>query len=424
MNRNQKVALLTGATGFIGKSVLKRLLTDSEEWTVIVMVRPKILTRTASGKRIRRKKNAKPASSEERMKTLVAYLGIPKEETHRLHYIESEIDPSLDPQILYEAVKEEMVRHGSTSPPLRLDLVIHMAASLQQESEDMPSEKVERIRKRNQDVNVQGLRMLLSSIERFGTPEKVRILRPSIVCGKGSRTGFMATFNYFGNWWHRALGILFFYFQKTIPTIGNPDAIMDVIDIQDVVGAIMDLVHLDCGEEETTQSGLGSVYYMSTSYVHGKRAGLLKEEPVYIKPDQDYHNSYEETKATAENVVDGWAARLSGEETLCTYHNITNENAPTLKEMNDIIYKYFGVPSFANKLVYCSDKDAFIASFKDIRPRMAGRYGEKFWKYINVLAPYTLRDGCTRFDCSTTTSILGHPIATTKISADYFRSIL
>lgn len=417
-------ALLTGATGFIGKSVLKRLLCDSMEWIVIIIIRPKILTRTMSGKRIRRRKNARPATSEERVRALVGSLGISEDQASRLHYIESPIDASTDVDVLYQAIRNKISRYGVT-PPLRLDLVIHMAASLQQECDGMPTEKAYRIRKRNEDVNVRGIGALLASIERFGTPEKVRVLRPSVVCGADSRTGLMAFLKYFDSRWKRILGRMFFYFQKSIPSLGNEHAIIDIVDIQDTVGAVMDLVHLDCCGPAGigSRSGLGSVYYMSTAYVHGKRKGLLKEEPVYTKPDQKYHNSYEETKAMAENVVDAWAARLSGTQTMCTYHHITNENSPSLGELVTIVYRFYHVPpSYTNKIQYCSDIDAFEMALQDIRPRVVQRYLGNFWRHVRVLTPYVLRDSSTVFDCSITTSILGHSIATKNVSANYFSS--
>ena len=423
MTGRSKVALLTGATGFIGKSVLKRLLDDSEEWTVIVLVRPKILTRTASGKKKRRRKNARPASSEDRMKALVASLGIPKEHARRLHYIESHIDGSLDPQVLYEAVKREMVQHGATAP-LRLDLVIHMAASLQQDCDGMATERVERIRKRNYDVNVHGLNNLLTCVERFGTPENVRVLRPSIVCGRDSRTGLMASLDYFDSWWLRSLWSMFAALQKKVPLPGNAGAILDIIDIQDVVRAVMDFVHLDCTHR--SDSGLGSVYYMSTAYVHGKRKGILMEEPVYPKPDQQYHNSYEETKAMAEHVVDCWGASFKGGNSMCTYHHLTNENAPTLEEVVVMIHEHYKVPrrTYSKKLEFYSDIDDFAAALRGLRPQMAGRYIGKFFKYIKVLTPYMMRDSSTKFDCSSTTSMLGHIVATNEASTKYFTSIV
>ncbi len=421
-------ALLTGATGFIGKSVLKRLLCDSIEWMVIIIIRPKLLTRTTSGKRIRRTKHSRPTTSETRMKTLVASLGLSKEQANRVYYIESHIDASTDSDVLYEAIEKEMSRHGS--PPLRLDLVIHMAASLQQDCDDMPLEKVERIRQRNQDVNVRGLRTVLAAIERFGTPDKVRVLRPSIVCGADSNTGLMASLRYFDSRWKRILGKMFFCLQKSVPFIGNEHAIIDVIDIQDTAGAIMDLVHLDCcprGPAGTYHphkkgSGLGSVYYMSTAYVHGKRKGLLMEEPVYTKPDQKYNNSYEETKAKAENIVDAWAARLSGSQTMCTYHHITNENSPTLGEIVSIVHAHYNIsPWYTSKIQFCSDMDAFEVALKGIRPRMAQKYLAKYFRHIRVLTPYLLRDSSAAFDCSITRSILGRSIAK-NVSTDYFLS--
>lgn len=415
-----KVALLTGVTGYIGASVLKRLLCDPAKWLVIVIIRPKVLTRTTSGKKIRRKKNARPMSSEERMKNLIAKLGIPEENVSRLHFIESHIDATTDPESLYQAIVTEMSRHMPT-PPLKLDLVIHMAASLQQDCPGMPAEKAERIRQRNQDVNVTGCTAFLDCIERFGCPETVRVVRPSIVCGADSTTGVMAYLNYFKSRWIRFMGIALFYFQKSIPCFGCEGAIIDCIDIKDVVGAVMDLVRLDCAAPRET--GLGAVYYMSTAYVHGKRKGLLKEEPVYMKPDRECHNSYEETKAHAEHVVHTWAARLSGEKDMCTYHNLTNENSPTLKQMVVMMYEYYKAPlSYVEKLQFYSDVDAFHAALLEVRPRIAGRYLKKYYRYINVLNAYLLRDPGTTFDSSLTTKTLGHPAAMTPISAMTFSS--
>lgn len=419
-DKQRKVALLTGVTGFIGASVLKGLLCDPAQWLVIVIIRPKVVTRTASGKKIRRKKNARPMSSDERMKNLIARLGIPEEHGSRVHLVESHIDATTDSETLYQVIVTEISRH-MPGQPLRLDLVIHMAASLQQDCPGMPDEKAERIRQRNQDVNVTGCTSILDCIGRFGCPETVRVVRTSIVCGADSSTGAMAFLNYFKSRWIRFMGRVLFYFQKSIPFFGCEDAILDIIDIKDVVGAVMDLVHLDC--DAPRETGLGAVYYMSTAYVHGKRKGLLKEEPVYMKPDQEYHNSYEETKAHAEHVVHTWAARLSGEKDMCTYHNLTNENSPTLKQVIVMMYEYYKGPlSYAEKFQFYDDVDAFHAALLEIRPRIAGRYLKKYYRYIHVLSAYLVRDPGTTFDSSLTTKILGHPAAMTPISAMTFSS--
>ena len=169
----------------------------------------------------------------------------------------------------------------------------------------------------------------------------------------------MAFLNYYGK---RMYGIRTYEIAgpilrclKIIPMYGNPDAIVDIVDIKDAVGAMLGFVEFDCPSPHEESMSLnsenfsvGAVHYVSTAYVHGKRTGILMEEDVCGKPAQEYNNSYEESKVDAEGKVKLWFKtslqksnpKYTDEQALerkiedsFGYNNLTNELAPNLREL-------------------------------------------------------------------------------------------
>jgi len=432
----RRVALLTGATGFIGSEVTKSLLLVG--WHVIVVIRPKL--KRSRGKRMKKK----ALSCAQRMEEFVKAHKLSAEESSRLHHVEVDLGQTKDSKSLFLAVENILVQKIGSR---RLDVVIHSAASLVQESPAMPEEKQARIRQRNLSTNVEGLDTLLQCIENFGCPENVRIIRPSIVCGMGSRTGLMAFLNYYGK---RTFGIRHHKIvgpilkcQKRIPFYGNPDAIVDIIDIKDVVGAMLGFVDMDCPilhcEEPMSLNGqnfsVGAVHYVSTAYVHGKRTGILMEEEVCEKPGQEYNNSYEESKGLGEAKVKLWfkkclSPKYTDQETLerkledsFGYYNLTNEFAPTLRELVEGVNKTLGWSNKVNgKIVYCRNLEELEGAFSRIRFKCIAHLSRLYWKRVDALYPYLLRETGTKFDCSKTKAAL--PNFTTRGLMQYFPSYL
>ena len=430
---NRRVALVTGATGFIGGEITKSLLLKG--WHVIIVIRPK--SKRSRSKRVRKR----TLSCAERMEGFVFALGLTAEESSRLHHVELDLVQMKDPKVFFLAVKSILVdKIGSR----RLDVVIHSAASLAQESPAMPAEKQARIRQRNLSTNVEGLDTLLQCIENFGCPENIRIIRPSIVCGVGSRTGLMAFLNYYGR---RTLGIQNYKImgpilrcQKIIPFYGNPDAIVDIIDVNDAVGAMLGFVDLDCSvllhEEPVSLTNehfsVGAVHYLSTAYVHGKRTGVLMEEDVYAKPGQEYNNSYEESKGIGEAKLKSWfrkclekSQKYRNQEALerkledsFGYYNLTNEFAPTLRELVESVNKTLGWPKVTEKMVFCRTQEEFEGALSRIRFKYIAHLTRLYWKRVEVLFPYLLRGTGTTFDCSQTKAAL--PNFTTEGLRKYF----
>ncbi len=405
------IALITGALGFIGRDAVKRFLCDEgTEWHVIILMRSKWRR-----KKWRRGRSV-PISCGQRVKDLVKNLKITKEQASRLHYIEASFDGEFDPYQLYQSIESKMIAVGG--PDSRLDAVIHLAASLKQDHARLPPERTDHIKTRNQNTNVVALESFCAALEYFGRPEKVRILRPSIVCGSGSRTGVMACINYLDK---RLVGIRMRFWAgialrlfDRVPMPGYEDCIMDVIDIGDVVEAIMGLVDHDCANF-SSPCRLGAVYYCSTAYVHGKQAGLLKEEPVYSRSDQEYNNSYEETKAMAENVIHQWAQEKHQRDV--AYNHLTNKNAPTLSELMQMIITHLGWPkNFNDKIVCQGSIEEFEAAIQELQRE---RLGKLWWSqmqhlYCNLycLMPYLMRNKDTRFDCIETEKVLFRPMTT------------
>lgn len=412
-----RIALVTGATGFLGGALLQQLLRDPlTEWHAVITVRSKCKRKTWYRKRQVR------VSCEQRVKNLVAKLGLSREQASRLHYIEASFDGPFDSEKFFESIQLHIEKIGS--PQARLDAVFHFAAHLHMDNPLMTREKIGRIRKNNLNTNVVALESFCGSLEGFGKPENVRILRPSIVCGARSTNGIMAFVNYFDK---RILGIRMAFWSKvamrlckTIPVLGKKDTIMDVIDIKDVVDATLELFYHDCANFSNV-SRFGVLYHCSTAYVHGKQQGILREEPVYSRAGQEYHNAYEESKAMAEQGLQDWARGTYQLDV--QYHHLTNTKAPTLYEINQTIYNLMGLPKAnQDRLQYCSSIEDFEALIRTIRPKFLADIYKSFWTRGYSLLPYMLRDEGTRFDCEQTERILNHQVSTSMFNPGYLYS--
>jgi NAD(P)-dependent dehydrogenase (short-subunit alcohol dehydrogenase family) len=417
MKKNH-VALVTGATGFIGKQVVVRLLTDDVlMWHVIAVVRSKRV-------------NGRMVSSEERFARYAASLGLGADIIKRLHWVDGELDDMADVNALYKNIDGVLSGDISNSTGC-VDVVINLAGCLEQDHAMMPKEQREGIRKRNESTNVAGVDALMRCIGLFGRPMRgVRILRPSQVLGQGSTSfGAMKYMEYYNK--RGFLGIrqrhwakLFFKWQNQIPIIGDPDTVIDLIQLKDVVGAILAIIHCDLEsrgtDERSKKSRVGAVYHISTAYVHGKRMGLLLEESVSSKPDQEYWNLYEESKARGEHVVEQWAMQQDPPVSV-EYNHLTNELAPKTRDKDVVFFKSLGCSEeIYSKIVYCKSMDELRVLAQGTRPRFLASRQIEYWKKVEPLLSHKFDSPDTRFDCSKTKSLIPRDFHPAPFNTDYY----
>jgi NAD(P)-dependent dehydrogenase (short-subunit alcohol dehydrogenase family) len=416
-----RVALVTGATGFIGMYMAKRLI--AEGYHVLALMRGK-------GDR----------SAQSRLADLKETMGLDPIGTEQLHCVDCSLGPNTDLDALVSLLKSALDGLGVT----RIDVVIHSAASLLQDHDRMTEKRREGIRMTNMATNVGGTLALLGAIEKLmgggSSPDVVRIVRPSIVVGKESNTGVMAVLKFFGRktWgvpnlkWFRLLA----KFQTRLPMVGNPDGVLDIIDVQDVVTAMMAFVLADDRDDtrvDQSRYTVGAVHYVSTAYVHGTRQGLLLEELVVDKKDypgeRQFNNSYEESKALTEQAVFTWFGRLCKASSKASstsskasskdsdeglgalsdrfiVNNVTNEYSITLREWSVQLFRSLGwtVESFAPKMVWVQSMDELQEAVVKMRggTGMLGKGWMTFWTRVYVLWPYLLRSSGTTFDTANT----------------------
>lgn len=417
-----KVAVLTGAAGFIGSDLLKPLLDDGYHVISVIRSKKRRLM-PMPNKNVPEDMMSLELTPADRIEALVKTLDLNAEQQCRLHYVESSLGPETDTELLYQGLVSILKCIGST----RIDVVIHTAASLAQESPGMSPDKRAHIREKNLMTNVQGLTSFLRCLENFGCPQTVRVIRPSIVCGKGSKTGFMAFLNFFGRktWGipnHRLLGPIL-RLQEKIPFYGNPEAVIDIIDVHDVRKAMLAFVERDSDDSwasiESTYS-IGAVHYVSTAYVQGKATGVLLEEDVYSRPGQEYNNSYEESKALGEHTLHEWYSQVllkhlqddqlvkEHMDTHFIFNNVSNRNAPTLKQLTENVFNSLGWSENINKkIIYCQSQEDLFRVLNSMRLRLVANVWRIYWKRVEVLYPYLLRETGTYFDTTNTMKVVG-----------------
>jgi len=410
-----RVALVTGAAGFIGKFMTKRLV--HENYHVLALIRGK-----------------GDKSAQRRLDELKAAMGLDPIEAEQVHCVDCSLGATTDPDALASVLKSALDGLGAK----RIDVVIHSAASLLQDHDRMKEERREGIRETNMATNVGGTVALLGALEKLmgggSSPDVARIVRPSIVAGKESNTGMMAVVSFFGRstWgvahhrWCRLLAMLW----KQLPMVGNPDGILDIIDVNDVVTAMMAFVLADDRDDtrvDRSRYTVGAVHYVSTAYVQGTRQGLLLEELVVGKEDypgeKQFNNSYEESKALAEQAVFDWFNRLSKGKASERFvvNNVTNQHALTLQEWSLQLIRSVGWNIDARKLVWVQSRDELEEAVRKLRfgSGMLGNFWSLFWKRVYVLWPYLLRASGTTFDTTNTKKCVG-PMWTNKRVERYF----
>ena len=396
-----RVAVVTGAAGFIGMFVVRRLVADG--YHVFALIRGKA-----------------GHSAQDRLDELKETLELDPIEAERLHCIDCALGPTMDADALVAGLKAALDALGTK----RIDVVIHSAASLRQDHDRMKEERREGIRKTNIANNLEGTTALLGALEKLmddgsgklGCPDSVRIVRPSIVAGRESNTGVMALMTFLGRktWGvpNHKLFALMARFQKQLPMVGNPEGIMDVIDVQDVVTAMAAFVHADERDDEQVDQSrytVGSVHYVSTAYVHGTRQGILLEELVVGKKDypgeKQFNNSYEESKALTEQMVFEWFQGRGGTSERFVINNVTNAYSMTLEEWSFQLFRSLGWDtSFAKKLVWVQSVDELKEAVSKMRggKGMLGKAWMTFWMRVYVLWAYLLRSSGTKFDTTNT----------------------
>ena len=406
-----RVALVTGAVGFLGMFTVKALLEDPRGYHVLALIRGK-----------------EDQSAQSRLDELKRTLELDPTAAERLHCVDATIGPDLDIDGLAARLKAIL----DDLHTKRIDVVIHCAASLKQEHDRMQEERRERIRAQNMSTNVEGTTALLGALGKLasGGPDVVRIVRPSIVMGKESNTGVMAFLSFLER---KTCGVRNLTLLKLVGSIaprialvGNPECILDVIDVSDVMAAMMAFVKEDDKrDDEIDTSGytLGAFHYVSTAYVHGTRQGLLLEEIVIGKTDfvgeKQFNNSYEESKALAEEAIRGWFHRLlmtskQSEQLADRFivNNVTNAHSTTLLEFNCRMFS--SATGWDSK--GASKKFIYVRSVPELKEAVRsswfgrGRIGKlwiSFWIRAYVLWPYLLRPSGTRFDTTNTKKCVG-----------------
>ena len=409
----KKVALITGGSGFLGRSLIKHLLSDS--YDVILLLR----NRTVFGRKNGKINKLIPA--KERHDEISDALNANAEQARRIHIIEAEM-ASFDPDLVTVEIHQLMFK---TIGHDQIDFFINCAGRLTMDYEGQDPTQKDSIKRRNRDTNVGGMENLLEVIRNLGDKDNfsapsTRIIRPSIIAGKGSKDAYMAFLDYLGKGVgpiqlaHLARMILRFKPSITIPLPSNPNGILDVIDIKDVVNAMAAFICCDqipaagANNSELDAAAINSTivvrhfHHVSTCYVHGESSGTLKEDAL-DDSKEDFKNSYEATKARAEGLLEEWNKQWEGEK--IRYNQVSNPLAPT---MQTVIQETLRAFNFSDQAISgvrtVSPGPQFDNAMKELKAdsRLAGYLVAGLWEKVPMLSTYLVRKDATVFDTENT----------------------
>lgn len=413
----RRVALITGATGFLGAGVARALL--ARGFHVLVLIRPKSNVRGGPER-----------SAEARGRRLAEAWGLPSDAP--LHTLSGDIS-RLDPSSLVAEVRSHL-KALSTS---RLQALVHCAARLTMDHPGQDEATRARIAERNREVNVGGLQRLLEAAQQIWSPAsspRVRILRPSIIAGPGSKDAYMAFLDYLEG---RVLGLPLMSVVRfavnalppgaMIPIPGNPDGALDIIHQDEVVETMVTLLEEDLRAAEA--SGAGVFHHVSTAFVHGRSEGLLAEDPLPEAADLRPRNSYEATKGEAERILHAWSARpgRGAEPRIC---QISHSRPPTLAEVVSSTLEAFGWTDAQIERVRCVPPgpafEAEMARLRSASP-LAHRVAAGLWARVPMLQAYLDRPTGTSFSIAHTQEDLRRAsvsYAPASFDADMVRALL
>jgi len=366
--------LVTGATGFIGRRLCARLGHDHQ---VLALVRSR-----------------EGQSAHERARAL----------DPSLVAIEGDLD-TLDPADLARQVRSALDALGAT----RLHGVVSCAARIRMDHAGQTAERRRQVADRNHQTNVEGLRRLAEAFEILGPPPSVRIARPSIVAGVGSKDAYMAFLAYLNG---RAAGVRLATFARLamqplprhvcVPLPGNPQALLDIVDCDDVVEALTNFLAHDLALQKGGP-GVGAWLHVSTAYVHGRSTGLLKETGV--PPSVQTINSYEASKGEGERLLAAW---VEGRAPLA-FNHLTNPSAPTVQQVVQLTLRASGWSEHnAQRLRFFPQGAPFQAAMADFRRqnRVTHRVARGLWDRVPMLVDYLDRPEGVRFCTDQTQAVL------------------
>jgi NAD(P)-dependent dehydrogenase (short-subunit alcohol dehydrogenase family) len=427
---DKKVALITGGSGFLGRALIRHLLSD--DYHVILLLRNKTVYGKVSGQI----KSAIPAKG--RHSELAIAVQANGEEHHRIHIVEADI-AAFSPTIVAREIRQlmlEKIEHHS------IDFCINCAGRLTMDYEQQEKTQKENIQKRNLATNVNGLENFLEVIRILGhqkefTAPSARIIRPSIIAGKGSKDAYMAFLDYLGK------GVGPFSLVRLarlslrlkpniiIPMPANPDGILDIIDIKDVIGAMMAFIRLDQPtpnfmdkNEAPANITIRTIHHVSTCYVHGESVGRLMEKTLHSDMTE-FKNSYEATKAAGEGVLEAWNKKWGGDT--IRYNQVSNPLAPTTQRViQETLFAFGFSEQEAARVKTVVPGMPFDNAMERLRATsaLAGWLVQGLWNKVPMLSTYLNRKDATVFNTDNTVqdlSSVGQTFAPEKFSAEWIK---
>lgn len=395
---SDRTVLLTGATGFVGSKLARGLLDRGD--TVLALIRPRAQER-----------GGELASVTSRAEALYQALDLDTHARRRLIPVQGDLS-SLHPQALASTLVQTLRLLGR---PLRLDAVVHAAARLQMDHAGQTDQRRAEIRARNLSTNVDGLSNLLNALTVFGankTRPSLRILRPSIIAGAGSKDAYMAFLTYLNQ---RMLGVGVLDVGRrltsrlppgvTIPLPGNPLGKLDIVDIQDVTQATLALLEQDLERRANPDSPVGSLLQLSTAYAHGEVQGTQLERSLPSIDQLRPRNSYEESKARAEWVLQSWA----GSQAEIRYNHLCSRQAPTLQQVSHTtLAAFYWQPSQIQRIAFVTPGEEFRSAMSTLRAASPLVYAiaDGLWKKLPMLVAYINRPSDVTFASQKTTEDL------------------
>ncbi len=428
----RRVAFVSGATGFIGSGIARALL--GQGFVVMVLIREKSVYS-------KRGELLSTLGMAERLERLRTGWALDAEASERLVGIAGDLS-CLDSAALADQIRDVLENQIQADT---IDTVINCAARLTMEHAGLSPQKRQDIQERNHATNVQGMERLLGALDCLASPTSVeslplvRIIRPSIVAGRGSRDAYMAFLHYLNkSFMGLRLATILRFVLKTLPRSvcvplpGNPDSTLDIVDENEVIQAVLGLVEHDLARQVSPAKGgaleVASIHHLSTAFVHGRRSGVLLEEELPSAEEVQPKNSYEATKAQGEHVLAEWLRghmtrlglsedeRRDEQGSLLLFNQIANPNAPTFQQVAGATLMAFGWSSAeVERVRFFAQGEPFTEAMRELRSKsyIGHKIASDLWEEVPMLKTYLSRPTGIVFSTTETRATLA------RVGVDY-----